>query len=92
MAEKHFEIELPEEVLAGFGWKEAEVPYKVQEALIMELLRLDRLSEAEAAEVLKLNRWELLDLMGRYRVPAIRMTPEELKRELAREIKLGETV
>jgi hypothetical protein len=30
--------------------------------------------------------------MGRYRVPAIRMTPEELKRELAREIKLGETV
>ena len=92
VAEKRFEIDLPEEVLAGFGWTEGEVPYKVREALVMELLRLDRLSEAEAAEFLRLNRWELLDLMGRYRVPAIRMSPEELKQELAREMKRGKGV
>ncbi len=89
VADKRFEVELPEEVLAGFGWQDTEVPRKVREALVMELLRLDRLSEAQAAAVLQLDRRELLDTMGRYRVPAIRMSPEELKRELAQEIHRG---
>ena len=87
MADKRFEVELPEEVLAGFGWQEADVPRRVREALVMELLRRDQLSEAQAAALLQLDRWELLDMMGRYQVPAIRMTPEELKRELAQDIR-----
>ena len=86
MADKRFEVELPEEVLAGFGWQETEVPHRVREALVMELLRRDQLSEAQAAALLQLDRWELLDMMGRYQIPAIRMTPEELKRELAQDI------
>ena len=49
MAEKRFEVDLPDEVLAGFGWQEEEVPSRLRETLIMELLRLDQLSEAEAA-------------------------------------------
>ncbi len=85
--EKRFEVELPEEVLACFGWQEADVPRKVREALVMDLLRRDHLSEAQAAALLHLNRWELLDLMGRYQVPAIRLSPEELKRELAQELR-----
>jgi len=87
MAEKRFEVELPEEVLARFGWQELEVPQKVREALIMELLRRDQLSEAQAAALLHLDRWGLLEAMGRARVPAIRMSEEELKRELAQEIR-----
>lgn len=87
MAQKHFEVDLPEEVLAGLGWSEADVPRRIREALVMELLRLDRFSEAQAAECLGLDRWELLEVMGRYRVPAIRMSPEELRRELAQDIK-----
>lgn len=90
MAGKHFEVELPEEVLTGFGWQEAEVPHRVREALVMELVRLDRLSEAQAAEFLGLNRWELLETMGRYRVPAIRISAEELRQELTVEIKRSE--
>jgi len=39
MAAKRFEVELPEEVVPWFGWQETEVPYKVREALVMELLR-----------------------------------------------------
>ncbi len=52
----------------------------------MDLLRLDRLSEAQAATILGLARWELLDLMGRYDGPAVRMSIEELDRELATEV------
>ena len=89
MAGKHFDVELPEDVLAAFGWKESEVPHRVREALVMELLRLDRLSEAQAARSLDLDRWQLLETMARYRVPAIRLSPEELKREVSREVPTG---
>jgi hypothetical protein len=83
VAEKLFEVMLPEELVANFGWREAEVPARIREALVMELLRLDRLSEAQAAAILGLNRWQLVDLMGQHRVPAIRMNPKELKQEVA---------
>jgi len=81
--EKDFHIRLPAEVVGGFGWNDAEVPHRVREALVMDLLRRDRLSEAEAARMLALTRVELLDLMARYDVAAVRMTDAELDRELA---------
>jgi hypothetical protein len=87
VAEKDFHISLPQAVVRGFGWNESEVPSRVRETLVMELLRLDRLSEAQAAAILGLARWKLLELMGRYDVPAVRMSAEELDRELATEVK-----
>jgi hypothetical protein len=87
VADKDFQVSLPQEVVGGFGWDDAEVPRRVREALVMDLLRLDRLSEAQAAKLLGLARWELLELMGRHDVPAVRMSVEELDRELATEVK-----
>ncbi|MGH7780535.1 MAG: UPF0175 family protein [Candidatus Binataceae bacterium] len=87
MAEKDFHVSLPQEVIGGFGWNESEVPRRVREALVMDLLRLDKLSEAQAASILGLARWELLELTGRYDVPVVRMSSEELDRELATEVK-----
>lgn len=87
MAVKDFQVSLPQEVVGGFGWNESEVPIRIREALVMDLLRLDRLSEAQAAGILGVARWELLELMGRYDVAAIRMSTEELDRELATEVK-----
>ena len=89
MADKHFEIDLPEELLAGFGWHDTEVPHKVLEALVMALLRLDQLSETQAAALLHVDRWDLLETMGRYRAPAVRLSQDELKRELAQELQRG---
>jgi Uncharacterised protein family (UPF0175) len=44
--DKHFDVALPEDVLAASGWQDAEVPQKLREAVVMDLLRLDRISEA----------------------------------------------
>jgi hypothetical protein len=87
MAEEDFNVTLPQEIVGAFGWKESEVPRRVREALVMDLLRLDRLSEAQAATILEVARWELLELMNRYDVPAVRMSIEELDRELTAEVK-----
>jgi hypothetical protein len=86
MAERRFQVDLPDEILAGFGWQEEEVPSKLRETLVMELLRLDQLSEAQAAQLLNLDRWKLLEVMGRYHIPAVQMSLQELRREIAKEM------
>jgi len=83
VADKDFQVSLPPEVVGGFGWEDSEVPRRVREALVMDLLRLDRLSEVQAATILALDRWELLELMGHYDVPAVRISVDELDRELS---------
>ena len=87
MAEKRYSVTLPDYILPSFGWDEAEAPYRIKEALVMELLRLDRISESEAAQSLELDRWGLLDAMARHQISAIRLSPEELKAEIDRGIK-----
>ena len=83
---RRFQVDLPDEILSGFGWQEEEVPSKLRETFVLELLRLDQLSEAQAAELLTLDRWELLEVMGRYRIPAVQMSLQELRREIAKEM------
>jgi len=87
MADKHFDVVLPEAVVAGFGWTDGEVSTRVREGLVMELLRQHVISQGKAAELLQLNRWDLYEVMGRYKVPAIDLTPEELQHELTKALK-----
>ena len=62
MSERHFDVVLPEEVVAGFGWAE-ERYQRVREALVMELLR-QLCHFARLPELLQLSRWDLSELMG----------------------------
>ncbi len=78
----HLKLDLPEDVFTRLG--EAAVTEKAKEALVMELLREHYISQGKAAEILGVNRHKLFDLMTRYRVPAIDLTPEELEEELQR--------
>ena len=74
------DLELPDDLLAQFP--ENEIAAKAREALVMELLREHRLSQGKAAELLGVDRHDFFELMTRYHIPAIDLTPEELKREL----------
>ena len=92
VANKHFEVKLPEEVVEWLGWKDREVPERMRETLVMDLLRRHVISQGKAAELLGISRWDLFEVMGRYQVPAIDLTAEELKEELAKEIKPSKRV
>jgi len=92
VAEKRFEVELPEEVVAQLGWQEAEVSRRLREVLVMELLRRHVISQGKAVELLQLNPWDLYEVMSRYQVPAVDMTPEEVQRELSKRVTPGEGV
>jgi predicted HTH domain antitoxin len=62
------------------NWQEH---YQAQrEREVIELLRRHNISQGRAAELLGITRWDLFDLMAKYKVPAIDMTPEEVREEL----------
>ena len=82
MADKHFKVELPEEVVEWLGWQDGEVPDRMRETLVMDLLRRHVISQGKAAELLGITRHDLFDLMAKHRVPVIDLTEEELQREL----------
>jgi len=78
------DFELPDEIFTQL--REEEIETKVKESLVMELLREHRLSQGKAAELLGLDRDELFDLMAKYQIPVIDLTPEELKSELQKSL------
>jgi predicted HTH domain antitoxin len=82
VTDKHFEVDLPEEIVEWFGWREAEVPGRMRETLVVELLRRHVISQGKAAELLGMTQHALFDLMTQYRIPVIDLTEEELQREL----------
>jgi predicted DNA-binding protein (UPF0251 family) len=79
---RHVDVrfELPDEVAPNL--RDEDLAAKAKEALTMELLREHELSQGTAAEVLGIDRHALFELMTKYRVPVIDMTPEELAEEL----------
>lgn len=86
MAAKSFTVSLPAHILATFGWDESEASRRISEMLVMELLRLNRLTEAEAAAMLGLDRWALLDVMAAHHVPAVSLSPDEWNAERTRSL------
>jgi len=66
--------------------------HKAREAYIMELLRQHHLSPGRAAELLSLDRWQLLDLMTIYQIsPFPEQTQAELEHEVGETLKLLES-
>ena len=74
------QLELPDEVVKHL--RDEEIETKVKEAFVMELLREHHVSQGKAAELLGIDRHMLFDLMSKYRIPVIDLTPEELEAEL----------
>jgi predicted DNA-binding protein (UPF0251 family) len=78
---RHVDVtfELLDEVAPNL--RDEDLAVKAKEAFTMELLGEHELSQGNAAELLDIDRHELFDLMTKYRVSVIDMTPEELAEE-----------
>ena len=81
---RHVEVklELPDEVAPNL--RDEDLAAKAKEAFTMELLREHEISQGKAAELLGIDRHALFDLMAKYQVPVVDMTPEELEQEFQR--------
>jgi predicted HTH domain antitoxin len=56
----------------------------VKEAVVMRLLKAQRISQGKASELLGVTRYALVDLMARYDIPATDLSPEEMIQEFTR--------
>jgi predicted HTH domain antitoxin len=81
MATRTLTLELPDELLALLGSPET-VAAKVQQALVLDLLRRAEISQGKAAELLGITRWDILDLMALHEIPSGPETAEELQQEV----------
>ena len=74
-------LELPDELLDLLGSPEV-VAVKVREALVLDLLRDGRISQGQAARLLGITRWDVLDLMAQHGVPSGPESAEEMRQEI----------
>ncbi len=81
MAESSVTVELPEELIQMIGSVDLTAE-RIREALVLDLLRVAALSQGQAARLLGISRWDMLDLMARYRVPSGAQSAEEVRREV----------
>ena len=81
MATRTLSVELPEELVALLGSPEAAAA-KAKEALVLELLREDRIGQGNAARLLGISRWKILDLIARHRISSGPETAEEMRQEV----------
>ena len=82
MAQVECRIELPAEVAARLGeTPEAATAYATK-AVVLHMLREGRISQGKAAEVLRISRHDMFDLMAEFDIPSGPRTIEELDREM----------
>jgi hypothetical protein len=78
---KTITLELPEELVALLGPPDA-IAGRVRESLVLDLLRDAQFTQGEAALLLGVTRYEILDLMVHYCIPSGPDTAEELQQEI----------
>ena len=76
------QVEVPEE-LSELGDSPEELVVRAQRSLVLDLLRDGKIGQGRAARLLGITRWDILDLMARYRIPSGPLTGEEVDRDLA---------
>ena len=82
MAPKKFEVEFSEELWEVVGIPAKKLSAKLQEVLVVELVRQGKLSQGRAAELLGVDRWEIMNILAVYDVQTTSLTEAELDRDL----------
>jgi hypothetical protein len=81
MAGQTIKLELPEDVVALLGSVE-NIAVRARTALVLDLLRTAEISQSQAAGLLGVTRYEILDLMARHCIPSGPLTAAEMPRDI----------
>jgi predicted HTH domain antitoxin len=76
---KTITLELPEVDLLG---PPNAIAGRVRESLVLDLLRDAQITQGQAARLLNVTRYDILDLMARHAIPSGPQTAEEAQRDV----------
>lgn len=71
-------LKFPVELL---DFDDQDVINKGKETIVLELLRMGKISQGKAAELLEISRYDLFDLMVNHDIHMSDFPPEELQRQ-----------
>jgi predicted HTH domain antitoxin len=77
-----YQIELPESAFSSLKKEPAEFIAEMKCAAAVKWYEVGAISQAKAAEIAGLSRYEFISLLGRYGVSVIQYTEESLSREI----------
>ena len=81
MTAKIITLELPEDLIESLGTVD-EIAGRAQKALVLDLLRDAQITQAQAAQLLGVTRYDILDLMAIYHIPSGPQTAEEMQQDV----------
>jgi predicted HTH domain antitoxin len=81
---KQVTVEVPDDAVRVFGGDEERFGREMYEAAVVQWFDMGRISQGRAAELLGISRAELFEVLRRYAVSPIQITPQELVEELKR--------
>ena len=80
-ANRTISIELPGDLVAALDSLDG-IEDRVWQALVLDLLRDAEITQGQAAKLLGVTRYDILDLMASHYIPSGPRTPEEVDREI----------
>lgn len=75
-------INYPEGLESAISTTREELEYQIRLMAALKMFELGKLSSGKAAQLAGITRVEFFEMCGRYHVPIINYSPEELEREL----------
>lgn len=74
-------IDLPKELIHVFKIRQKDLSKAVRESLAVELYRDGKISLGKAAEIAKMSKWEIFELLAAKKVP-LQYYPEDLEQDI----------
>jgi len=74
-------VELPEDLVDQLDSPET-LADQARRALVLDFLRRGAVSQGQAARLLGITRWDVLELMAQYQIPSGPQTAEEMQQDV----------
>lgn len=81
MAMQTVTIELPEEIVSLLGTADS-APETARKLIVFDLLRQGKIGQGQAARLLGVSRYELLDMMAERQIPSAPRTIQDARAEI----------
>ncbi len=76
-------LKIPRDLLGALDVPEAQLEAQILELVALELFRQERISTGKGAELLKISKWEFIQLLAQHDIPYFTESADELAAEVA---------
>jgi predicted HTH domain antitoxin len=76
-------LKIPRDLLGALDVPEAQLEAQILELVALELFRQERISTGKGAELLRISKWEFIQLLAQHDIPYFTESADELAAEVA---------